>query len=254
MRPRVVRRRPGFTNLSRSELSLQATLASGAETEGSAHIPESESDEHATRSDHDHRPVPASRPTVVVLGFRQLGFNAMVVCAGSSTRVQYHISVHLNCFVPTSSVTVVRHASVDGEFVGSFEMGISTQRATANMCGVERPLDAVLVRAGKKVDERIWQWRWDDDPSRALCWHRESPVRYCYIMDGVGRPSGPMVAAFTCQSIGADSASEGAQPQPAVLKVYPHGLRLADHILVSALVVERKRLTPSVMGFNSIFN
>lgn len=66
-----------------------------------------------------------------------------------------------------------------------------------------------------------------------------------------GRPSGPMVAAFTCST---SNAVTGMSPQPSSLKVYPHGLRVIDHIVVSALLVERKRLTPSLMGFHSIFN
>lgn len=71
-------------------------------------------------------------------------------------------------------------------------------------------------------------------------------------MDESGRPAGPMIAAFSCQSGASDDNS--LRPQPASLRIYPLGLRVVDHILVSALVVERKRLTPSVMGVNAIFN
>lgn len=74
----------------------------------------------------------------------------------------------------------------------------------------------------------------------------------CYFMDESGRPAGPMIAAFSCQSGASDNNS--LRPQPASLRIYPLGLRVVDHILVSALVVERKRLTPSVMGVNAIFN
>ncbi|KAI0693532.1 hypothetical protein C8T65DRAFT_667952 [Cerioporus squamosus] len=134
------------------------------------------------------RPLAPSRPTAIVLAFRQLGFNAMVAaCAAGSpgegertgrTSAQYHISVHMNCFCPSSFVTVIRRGTVDGEFVGSFEMGISTQRATVNMYGVEKFVDAVLSRDGKKTADRIWQWKWGDMPQHSICWHRESPVRY----------------------------------------------------------------------------
>ena len=75
------------------------------------------------------RPAAPSRPTAIVLVFRQLGFNAMVAtAAGEGDRsgqtkpaAQYHISVHMNCFCPSSFVTVVRRGKIDGEFVGSFE-------------------------------------------------------------------------------------------------------------------------------------
>ncbi|RDX51673.1 hypothetical protein OH76DRAFT_262754 [Lentinus brumalis] len=204
---------------------------------------------------------PSRAPTAVVLAFRQLGFNVMIASsiAGEGEGIermragaQYHISVHMNCFCPSSFVTVVRRGAADGELVGSFEMGISTQRATVNMYGVDKHLDTVLSREGKKAADRIWQWNWGDVPQHSICWHRESPVRYCYFMGTDGRPNGPMAAAFTCSSsiVGPD----GMSPQPASLKVYPHGLRALDHIVVSALLVERKRLTPSLMGFHSIFN
>ncbi|TFK85235.1 hypothetical protein K466DRAFT_552414 [Polyporus arcularius HHB13444] len=208
------------------------------------------------------RPAAPSRtPTAVVIAFRQLGFNVMIASsipgAGEGMQrmrvgAQYHILVHMNCFCPSSFVTVVRRGAADGELVGSFEMGISTQRATVNMYGVEKHVDTVLSREGKKAADRIWQWNWGDVPQHSICWHRESPVRYCYFMGTDGRPNGPMAAAFTCSSsiVGPD----GMSPQPASLKVYPHGLRALDHIVVSALLVERKRLTPSLMGFHSIFN
>ena len=107
-------------------------------------------------------------------------------------------------------------------------------------------------------------------PQHSICWHRESPVRYvcpfllyahmniltntvhCYFMGEDGRPRGPMIAAFNC-AFSAGGAAD-TPSQAASLKVYPHGLRVLDHIVLSALVVERKRLTPSLMGFHSLFN
>ena len=74
----------------------------------------------------------------------------------------------------------------------------------------------------------------------------------CYFMGEDGRPSGPMIAAFSC-AFSAGGAAD-TPSQAASLKVYPHGLRVLDHIVLSALVVERKRLTPSLMGFHSLFN
>lgn len=57
----------------------------------------------------------------VLLSFQQLGFGQMTVHADTSSRVQYHISVHVNCFVPSSFITVVRRHRVDGELIGTFE-------------------------------------------------------------------------------------------------------------------------------------
>lgn len=70
-------------------------------------------------------------------------------------------------------------------------------------------------------------------------------------MDETGQPTGPMIAVFTCPA-GAVNA-EGRQSQDAALRVHPQGLHVVDHILVSALVVERKRLTPPA-GYNSMFS
>ena len=101
-----------------------------------------------------------------------MGFSEMTVYANTSSRMQYHISVHMNCFCPSSYITVVRRWQVDGKLIGSFEyvpfgpcscyplsslfgtvrMGISTQRAVANMYGTEKMLDSVLSMSGKKSD------------------------------------------------------------------------------------------------------
>ncbi|KAI0659915.1 hypothetical protein C8Q70DRAFT_102798 [Cubamyces menziesii] len=197
----------------------------------------------------DNKPLPP-RPTAVLLSFRQQGFNTMV--AYHKNAAEYHVAVYMNCFMPSSFVTVIRRAHEDGEVVSSFEMGISTQRATVNMHGTEKFVDAVLSRTGKKTDDRIWQWKWDEDPNHMIGWHREAPVRYCYILDSAGRPSGPMIAAFVvCSST---SNVRQASPQPASITIYPAGQHIMDHILTSALLVERKRLTPSPMTMNPIFN
>ncbi|KAI0761282.1 hypothetical protein BD413DRAFT_617158 [Trametes elegans] len=175
----------------------------------------------------------------------------MAACADSTAR--YHISVGMNCFIPTSFITVVRRFHESGEFVSSFEMGISTQRATINMHGIEKQMDAVLSRMGKKAEERIWQWRWDSDPTHFVGWHRENPVRYCYSLDAAGRPSGPMLAAFAVATP-STASRQGGPPRPASLTVYPDGQHIIDHILTSALIVERKRLTPVTVSMNNIFN
>ncbi|KAJ8486928.1 hypothetical protein ONZ51_g4514 [Trametes cubensis] len=97
----------------------------------------------------DNKPLPP-RPTAVLLSFRQQGFNTMV--AYHKNAAEYHVAVYMNCFMPSSFVTVIRRAHEDGEVVSSFEMGISTQRATVNMHGTEKFVDAVLSRTGKKTD------------------------------------------------------------------------------------------------------
>ncbi|KAI8972869.1 hypothetical protein BD414DRAFT_425407 [Trametes punicea] len=61
-----------------------------------------------------------------------------------------------------------------------------------------------------------------------------------------------MLAAFVvCSST--NTIGEASQQSPS-LTVYPDGQQIMDHILTSALVAERKRLTPSPMTMKPIFN
>ncbi|KAH9848738.1 hypothetical protein C2E23DRAFT_862395 [Lenzites betulinus] len=243
---RTVRRRPRLSNVSRSNIST-ASSATVVEPDGKAQV---------SRIASKTKPLPPP-PKSLSLTFHQHDFNSMVAYADRA--VQYHIMICMNCFIPSSFITVIRRVHEKGEFVSSFEMGISTQKATVNMYGMENAMDAVLSRTGKKSDDRIWQWRWDDKPGCILGWHRETPVRYvglsacaCYGLDAAGRPVGPVLAAFVVSAPTSNAHKDA--PQPASLKVSPDGLHVLDHIVTSALVVERKRLTPSPMSMNSIFN
>ncbi|KAI0667228.1 hypothetical protein C8Q78DRAFT_1082357 [Trametes maxima] len=233
MNTRTVKRKPRLPHLSRSGLST----ASSTTINDSA-------------NDKTSKPLPPP-PSALLLSFYQLSFNEMVAFSGSSA--QYHITVFMNCFIPSSYITVVRREHAKGEFVSSFEMGISTQRATVNMHGAEKFLDAVLSRTGKRADGRIWRWKWDDEPGHSIGWHGESPYRYCYHLDSTGSPvAGGSIAGFAvCPGVGRDGT-----PRPPKLKIEAEGEHLMDHIFTSALIVERKRLTPSgaPMAINSIFN
>ncbi|CDO71057.1 hypothetical protein BN946_scf184844.g61 [Trametes cinnabarina] len=242
MQHRSVRRKPRLADLSQSDLSSasSATIAKPSPSRSLFNA--------SQLSFSFSKPLPPP-PSALVLSFRQNGFNTMVAYPSSTGATQYHISVHLNCFMPSSYVTVIRRSHERGDFISSFEMGISTQRAVINMNGSEKFMDAVLSRTGKKTDERLWQWKWDDSPRLKFAWHRESP---CYPVDSSGRPSGPMLAAFVvCSST--NTIGEASQ-QPASLTVYPEGHDIMDHILTSVLAVERKRLTPSPMTMKPIFN
>ena len=126
-RPRSIRRKPGLLNLSRSDLSLPTSGSQQTSTtSGATAREELEPDrEHSRPSDpaRTHPSSSRSRAAVasVLLTFEQLGFSEMTVRADTSSRVQYHVSVHMNCFAPTSHITVVRRWRVDGELIGSFE-------------------------------------------------------------------------------------------------------------------------------------
>lgn len=159
--PRSLRRKPGSSNLSLSDLSRTSTSVESAREPVQLETP--------PRSRTSSRGRPARS---VDLSFQQMGFSEMTVYANTSSRMQYHISVHMNCFCPSSYITIVRRWQVDGKLIGSFEyapfgpcscyalfslfgtirMGISTQRAVANMYGTEKMLDSVLSMSGKRSD------------------------------------------------------------------------------------------------------
>ncbi|KAL6302443.1 hypothetical protein BKA93DRAFT_393865 [Sparassis latifolia] len=71
----------------------------------------------------------------VVYTFAQNSFNSMMLSADpQQSPLCYHVSVQMNCFIPSSYITTVRRGnSEDGEMVGSFEMGISQKRSTVTI-------------------------------------------------------------------------------------------------------------------------
>lgn len=97
----------------------------------------------------------------------QHSFNSMVLHAQPLSIPVYHISVQMNCFIPSSFITVVsRGDSVDGVEVGRFEsvcceilrsgfshssrMGHSVRKDTVQLEGRERVIDLVLTKHGTR--------------------------------------------------------------------------------------------------------
>lgn len=67
--------------------------------------------------------------------------------------------------------------------------------------------------------------------------------RKCYLGTKSIGNGATMVAAFTPPPL--TPRADGRPSPAATLKVYPEGNRLFDHILISALILERRRLTPA---------
>ncbi|KAI0918337.1 hypothetical protein AcV5_002348 [Taiwanofungus camphoratus] len=194
----------------------------------------------------------------VIYIFSQETFHSMVLCARGESTPDYYISVAMNCFIPSSYITTIqRGGSRDGELVGSFEMGISTRKNTVTVDGREKLMDLVLCHAGSKSNVRslgrVWQWRWHNDDSLHLSWHSDSPVRYCYLSSQTGTPNATLLASYT--PVPLSPRADGQPSPPASLKLFPEGRRLFDDILISALIIERKRLTPdSRAALKPLFN
>ncbi|OSD05067.1 hypothetical protein PYCCODRAFT_1406436 [Trametes coccinea BRFM310] len=145
----------------------------------------------------------------------------------------YNISValNLNPFVPLSYVTTIRRGiDEDGEFVGEFELAVMQSRAIVKLGDHSTRMSNVLKKDGYSPRKFLWQCgdveiRWDcrttlDDGS---------PM--CICSDGRSN----QIASFVPPPL------DASPPLPAAtLTIFPDGHELFDHILLSALVVERK--------------
>jgi len=177
----------------------------------------------------------------IVYTFVQQSPNSMLLIYQPAMLPLYRISIHVNCFIPTSHVTIIRRGdSEDGNYVGQFEMGISVKKSTIIIDGKEKLTDAVLIKS-KDKSNRTLLWKWSNDESKHLSWSYEGPVKYCYLrVTGNAQP--PMIATYTPPPL--TPRADGRSAPPTILKIFPAGQEFFDHILVSALVIERKRLTP----------
>ncbi|OCH85477.1 hypothetical protein OBBRIDRAFT_838924 [Obba rivulosa] len=188
----------------------------------------------------------------VVYNFNNVSYHSMVLQLADDPEPHYHISVHLNCFIPSSYITVLRKGgSEEGEVLGSFEMGISQKKPTITINGVEKFMSTILVKSGTKSDRAVWQWRWHNDQDLHLSWHCDSPVKYCYLHSQAGTPNATLLASFT--TIPLAPRADGKPAPPPSLKLFPDGHRLVDHIIISALIIERQRLMPTPKSQKSLF-
>ncbi|KAG7450706.1 uncharacterized protein BT62DRAFT_1072741 [Guyanagaster necrorhizus] len=158
--------------------------------------------------------------------------------SGSESLPSYTISVSLNLnpFLPISYVTSVhRVGSEDNLLLGEFELAINHSREILMMRGFNTRISNVLSNI--QSSPRHWWWglggislRWDcrtalEDGS-FMC--------ICYAAD----ESRGQLATFIPPPI----ASSPPLPDP-MLTVFPDGHQFFDHILISALIIERKMTT-----------
>ncbi|KJA27921.1 hypothetical protein HYPSUDRAFT_34151 [Hypholoma sublateritium FD-334 SS-4] len=144
---------------------------------------------------------------------------------------KYHVSIRMNCFMPSSYITTI-HLGTDelGQKLGLFEMGMIAAPSSVRIGGVTNNTAIALTQSG------IWgSWFWH--PARIsekyhLRW--EFDKRPCICRAAYG--SKAILARFTPAVSLEDALAE--------LEVMPNGRELMDHILLSLLIIERKRLTP----------
>lgn len=95
------------------------------------------------------------------------------------TRPKYHISVRMNCFIPSSYITTIRRgATQEGAMVGDFEMGIADKTATLFIRGKEFPIGDVLGKSGSRRGG-LWDWKFVKHVSTFNTATQESAT-HCY--------------------------------------------------------------------------
>ncbi|KAJ6482104.1 hypothetical protein C8R47DRAFT_583881 [Mycena vitilis] len=142
------------------------------------------------------------------------------------------VSLNLNPFVPISYSTSVHRVEGDRElFIGDFELSLNHRRAIITIGDITTRLSNVLFSINSSL--RHWTWRWDEVGLRWDCrttLEDGSPMCICYTL-----ASPVQLASFVPPPL------DAPPPLPeAVLTVFPDGHACFDHILLSALIIQRK--------------
>ncbi|KAK0481707.1 hypothetical protein IW261DRAFT_1094328 [Armillaria novae-zelandiae] len=189
----------------------------------------------------------AGTPTTnMVYLFSNIGDNAMLLIPAPNapdTRPKYHISVGMNCFIPSSYITTIRRgATQEGPMVGDFEMGIADKTATLSIGGNEFPIGDVLGKSGPRR-RGLWDWKF---VNHGLFWDCKKNPRMCFSFD-----KKMLFAIFTPVTNLRQPGTPAELPQ---LEVTPQGQPFFDDILMSIMIIERWRLTPTSGGHKRLFN
>ncbi|KAF9254835.1 hypothetical protein L218DRAFT_1082152 [Marasmius fiardii PR-910] len=187
----------------------------------------------------------------VKYGFRQVSMNAMVLTSESGPK--YHISVSSNCFVPSAFITSIREGgSENGASIADFQMGIIRNTQVPEMVsirGKQYSLTSIvkdMTKSWRRNESfKLEQWKFGN---ANFFWDisSQSGLKLCYASAEIPRTNGILLATFEC----GDGMSRTGSDYLATLEVTPDGQKadLLEHILVSVLIMERIRLTPSAEG------
>ncbi|KAL0959275.1 hypothetical protein HGRIS_014546 [Hohenbuehelia grisea] len=179
----------------------------------------------------------AQRPThAVKYTFSPTGANTMILVPPEvepDSRPKYHISVSMDCFIPSLYITTIRRGGTeDGEVVGDFQIGEADQPETVFIRGKDWRIKEAFTRYGpSKAPRWIWGFR-----GRKLYWDCREDTKVCY--DTTAKTK--LYAKFTPKT---SMRTRGQPVELASLEVFPDGQVLFDDILITALITERYRLT-----------
>ncbi|KAK0208771.1 hypothetical protein DFS33DRAFT_472994 [Desarmillaria ectypa] len=209
--------------------------------------------------------VVAGTPTTnIVYSFSHIGDNAMILIPphdAPDTRPKYHISVRLNCFIPSSYITTIRRgATQEGAMVGDFEMGIADKTATLFIRDKEFPISDVLGKSGSRRGG-LWDWKfvkyglfWDckKNPRKVRLNKRSDIDRV--IQKKIQCFSSDRKILFAIFMPVTNLRKPNIPAELSQLEVTPQGQPFFDDILMSIMIIERWRLTPVTGDHKQPFN
>ncbi|KAK0196346.1 hypothetical protein F5146DRAFT_662 [Armillaria mellea] len=179
----------------------------------------------------------------VTYSFRPHTLNTMVLVP-PDLRPRCHISTGSNCFIPSSYITTIRRGGTEhDELIADFEMGDSKLPESVYIRGREHPIkDAMKICKSAHLGRNI---SWKDRQafyknhqewtlgSQIIEWDLSEHIKVRTSSSHTSRVPKVLYARFTPRK-GRDLAQ---------LEVMPEGQELFHDILVSALILERRRLT-----------
>ncbi|KAF7799287.1 hypothetical protein EIP86_010519 [Pleurotus ostreatoroseus] len=188
-------------------------------------------------------PRPELPPLPYICTFQEKQYGQMILAPPENWTDQtpmYHIEVYPNCFMPSSYITSISRGNGQRELVARFEMGISRGQPTVFIGQHLHPMSDVFFKF-RKVNSRLgsrWIWQhggfklhWDcRSETESVCSHESDPEHtpIARIKPASSQPPGNM----------------STRPPATRLEIYVQTAPLIDEIVVSALIVERKRLSP----------
>lgn len=173
--------------------------------------------------------------------------NSMILSApvyAAPPQEPYYISVSMDCFTPTSYITTIRRGSWNGEIIGEFEMGMTTSKkqSTVYAWGKEYAL-ADILDSSYWVFKTSWTWNIMDHDRSVIYWEDCGGGGMLTCFSSKDRAQGNLLAKFIPPTL---PRKQGRSPELTRLEVLPLGHDFIDDIVISALVIERARTTPSI--------
>ncbi|KAJ3787117.1 hypothetical protein GGU10DRAFT_153453 [Lentinula aff. detonsa] len=150
----------------------------------------------------------------------------------------YYISVNLNCFTPSSHITLIRKHGQQGELVGDFEIAAkdSKNASTVFFRGIEHPIDEVLVNSSRLFRN---QWTWKHTESHlVLYWDDSLGGNTIACFKSKDRTNANLLAKFVPRS---HMRRPGREVEFTKLEMTPGGHEVFEDVLISALIIERLR-------------